>query len=230
MVYRCGRSDRMAPRPMRSLIPVSVALGLIPAILSSAFMAGCGITRGSVGANAAGVPVVSSSFTSAAPAFSPAPGAYSSAQTVALSDATSGAVLYYTTDGTTPTTSSNRYNGPIMVSSATTIRAIAAASGYANSAVANGTYTIDTSVSVPSSASTQTVTISDETSGAVIYYTTDGSTPNTSSRRYTGPITVSNTETVKAIAIATGYAASQVGIYNADGSVGLNTSGQSSKP
>lgn len=192
-------------------------------------MAGCGITRGSVGANAAGVPVVPS-LTSTAPTFSPTPGTYSSAQTIALSDATAGAAIYYTSDGTTPTTSSSRYNGPITVSSSTTIYAIAVASGYANSAVANGTYTIGASVSSPSSASTQTVTISDATSGAVIYYTTDGSTPTTSSNRYTGPITVSSTETVKAIAIASGYAASQVGIYNADGSVGLNTSGQSSKP
>ncbi len=152
------------------------------------------------------VPVV------ATPAFSPAAGTYSSAQSVTLSDATSGATIYYTTNGTTPTTSSTQYTGPITVSSTETLQAIAAATGDTNSAVASATYTINAPVvatptfspAAGTYSSAQSVTLSDATSGATIYYTTNGTTPTTSSTRYTGPITVSSTETLQAIAAATG--------------------------
>ncbi len=79
----------------------------------------------------------------ATPTFSPAAGTYSSAQTVTITDGTSGAAIYYTTDGTTPTTSSSQYSGPITVSSSETIEAIATASGYTTSAVATAAYTIN---------------------------------------------------------------------------------------
>ena len=82
----------------------------------------------------------------ATPAFSPAPGSYSSAQTVTISDATTGASIYYTTDGTTPTTGSTLYSGSITVNSTETIEAIAAAAGFSNSAVATATYTINAPV------------------------------------------------------------------------------------
>jgi hypothetical protein len=79
----------------------------------------------------------------ATPTFSPAAGTYSSAQTVTISDTTPEATIYYTTDGTAPTTSSTVYSSPISVSSTETIEAIATASGYANSAVASAAYTIN---------------------------------------------------------------------------------------
>ena len=83
----------------------------------------------------------------ATPAFSVAGGTYSSAQFVILSDTTSGAVIHYTTDGSTPTSSSPTYSGTITVSSSETLQAIAVASGYASSATASAAYTITGSTS-----------------------------------------------------------------------------------
>ena len=78
----------------------------------------------------------------ATPTFSPAAGTYSSAQNVTLSSSTAGATIYYTTDGAVPTAESTLYTAPIAVSQTTTIKAIAVAEGYDNSAVASATYTI----------------------------------------------------------------------------------------
>ena len=61
----------------------------------------------------------------ATPTFSPEAGNYTEAQTVTINCDTDGATIYYTTDGTTPTNEKTQYNGPITVSTATTIKAIA---------------------------------------------------------------------------------------------------------
>ncbi len=85
----------------------------------------------------------------AAPTFSPAAGTYTSEQAVTISDATSGATIYYTGNGTAPTTSSTRYTGPIRVSSTETLRALAVATGDTDSAVASAAYTMDSEVPDP---------------------------------------------------------------------------------
>ena len=152
-----------------------------------------------------------------APVLSPAPGTYATAQTVTISDATPGTTIYYTTDGTTPTSASDIYGSPIGVSGSETVQAMAAEAGYNNSPVAGGTYTIAAQLPSPTFSlpagtysTSQSVAISDATAGTIIYYTTNGSTPTTSSTAYSGPITVSATETLEAIAVETGYTSSPV--------------------
>jgi hypothetical protein len=76
------------------------------------------------------------------PTLSPAPGTYATAQTLSIADSLSGAAIYYTVDGSTPSTNSPRYTGTFTVSATTTVQAIATASGYNPSGVAGGIYTI----------------------------------------------------------------------------------------
>jgi len=156
----------------------------------------------------------------ATPAFSVAGGTYTSTQSVTISDSTPGVIIYYTTNETTPTTASTKYTGAIIVGSTETIEAIAVAPGYSNSGVATAAYTINVSLPVAATptfspaagtyTSVQSVTISDSTSGAAIYYTTNGSTPTAGSTAYSGSITVGSTETLTAIAVASGYSNSAV--------------------
>ena len=71
------------------------------------------------------------------PTFSPTPGVYATTQTVTIMSATPGALINYTTDTSTPSnTAGMPYTGPITIGSTTTVKAIAYATGYTNSAVA----------------------------------------------------------------------------------------------
>jgi hypothetical protein len=151
------------------------------------------------------------------PAMTPAPGYYSTTQTVTLKEPVAAAAIYFTTDGSTPTAASTRYTTPLSIPATTTVKAMAIASGYADSQIATGLYAIVSPTPVISpnggyiySGQSATVTITDSAAGAQIFYSTDGSTPTVSSTLYSGPITVSTTKTIKAIALAPGYPASVV--------------------
>lgn len=153
----------------------------------------------------------------ATPTFSPAAGTYNQTQMVVIADATSGATIYYTTDGSMPTATSAVYSSPIAVASNETLKAVALASGYSVSAVATATYTITPPAATPSFSpaagtypAAQTVKISDATPGASIYYTTDGTTPSTGSTLYSSALPVKSSETIQAVAIAAGYSSSAV--------------------
>jgi hypothetical protein len=78
----------------------------------------------------------------ATPTFSPASGTYASAQTVTIADSTPNASIYYTTNGTTPSTGSTLYTGPIQIATSETLSAIALAPGFSQSADATASYTI----------------------------------------------------------------------------------------
>ena len=160
----------------------------------------------------------------ATPTFAPASGtSFSSTLSVSIADATPSATIYYTTDGSTPTTGSQLYSAPFIISSTTTVNAIAVATGYTQSAQGSASYTYSPTVppvaatptftptSGTSFSSTLSVSIADTTPSASIYYTADGSTPTTSSQLYSAPFTISATTTLNAIAIATGYTQSAQG-------------------
>jgi uncharacterized repeat protein (TIGR03803 family) len=150
--------------------------------------------------------VSGSGGTVAAPSFSPGAGTYSTAQTVLINDSTSGASIRYTTDGSTPSeTAGTLYTGSISISATTILKAIAYETGMTDSPVTTGTYTITLPPAAPvfspgagtyTSAPTVTITSSGATA---IYYTTNGSTPTSSSTLYTGPITISTSLTLEAI-------------------------------
>ena len=147
-----------------------------------------------------------------APAISPGTESFTGSVSVTISDATPGATIYYTTNGSAATASSTKYTGPITVSSTETINAIASSTGLILSTQTSATFTSTAQAASPvfslatgTYSTSQSVTISDSTTKAVIHYTLDGSTPTASSPVYSAALTVSATETVSAIAIATGY-------------------------
>jgi Bacterial Ig-like domain (group 3)/Chitobiase/beta-hexosaminidase C-terminal domain len=153
----------------------------------------------------------------AQPLFMPAGGTYTSPQFVTITDTTPGAVIHYTTDGTTPSLSSPVFNpaSPIMVTSSGTIKALAIVPGYATSPEAAATYTIAALAPVISPPTDFyfppiSVTITDGTPNAVIRYTTDGTTPTATSPVYGGTFTVTSPERVRAIATAPNLAPSAV--------------------
>ena len=80
--------------------------------------------------------------TVATPTATPVAGTYEGSQSVTLASATEGATIYYTDDGSTPTTASTEYSGAITVSATKTIKAIAVKEGMYDSAVLTAAYTI----------------------------------------------------------------------------------------
>ncbi len=156
-------------------------------------------------------------FDSAAPSSSAsvAGGAYTSAQSVTLScDDGSGSgckAIYYTTDGGTPTTGSNVYGGAIDVSVDTTLKFFAVDVAGNQESVRTVIYQIDTDAPTVSatpggssvvSGTNVTLECSDSGSGcAAIYYTLNGSTPDTGSTVYAEPISITAAVTIKFLAV-----------------------------
>lgn len=161
----------------------------------------------------------SPTVTAAMPTFTPADGmTFASALSISLADSTSGATIYYTTDGTTPATSSSVYSGTFTIKTTTTVKAMATASGASQSQVATATYTAIPAAAAPTFTpatgttfpATLSVTLNDTTPNATIYYTTNGTTPTTSSSVYSGPITINATTTIEAMTTAASYTQSAV--------------------
>ncbi|MFA6127554.1 MAG: chitobiase/beta-hexosaminidase C-terminal domain-containing protein [Bacteroidales bacterium] len=165
--------------------------------------------------------VVTASYTikCVEPEFSPLPGTYSGTPTITLSTATAGASIRYTTNGSTPTsTSGTLYSSGITLASSATVKAIAYKTGMANSDVVSGDYVIQSLVDAPDFSpapgtynTIQSVSLTSTTLGASIRYTLDGTTPSESTGTvYSSPISIDATTTIKAIAYKAGMTASSV--------------------
>ena len=130
---------------------------------------------------------------------------------VTITCATPNSTIHYTTDSSIPTASSTAYSVPFSVTSPTTVKAIATHAVLPSSDVAELAISQVATPTIQNNGS-NAISITTVTDGATIYYTTDGSTPTTSSTEYTGPLTdnVSNV-TIKAIAAKAGMITSAVG-------------------
>lgn len=152
----------------------------------------------------------------ATPSFTVDEGTYNEAKSVEINCGTDGATIYYTTDGTDPTTSSSVYSSAIAVNASTTIKAFAVKDGMTNSGIASATYTLKCAtpeITVPAGVflDTKEVTMT-SSDGASIYYTIDGSEPTSSSTAYdpSNKPSISATTTLKAIATKSGWSDSEV--------------------
>jgi sugar lactone lactonase YvrE len=150
--------------------------------------------------------------------FSPAAGTYSTVQTITLSESIPSATIYYSASGVINTSGFVAYTTPIQlaIGGAESIQAYATESGYQQSNYTTAIYTMNLptapapvfSIGSGSYSSAQTVTITDSASSTNIFYTTNGRTPTQYSTPYTGPITVSASETLAAVALGGGYSPS----------------------
>lgn len=152
----------------------------------------------------------------AAPKIAVAVNASGTAMTVTLTHSSSGALIYYTTDGSDPASSSTRiaYSGAFEIASTTEIRAIAdCGDSYKGSNELTYTVTV-TKADAPRAvlvdgdmqdeyvSSGSKITLMNE-NGDKVYYTTDGSTPTTGSSAASATgITVTGSMTLKAIAVS----------------------------
>lgn len=127
-----------------------------------------------------------------------------------ITTTTTRSTIYYTTDGSEPSSSNGTYTIPFAVNEQTTIKAFVTRTGFSDSEVTTKTIY---KVATPSIENTEAsvISITTATSGATIYYTTDGSEPTTSSTPYTEPVTITaSSVTIKAIAVKDGMINSAV--------------------
>ncbi len=151
----------------------------------------------------------------AVPSVDPASGNYTDSVQVTMSTVEANGAIYYTLDGSTPTTASAKYASPLTLTSTTTVSAISVAPSKTPSQIAKRTYTISATAIDPPYFSPLggtfdndvTVTIKSNSAGTTICYTTDGSSPTCNSngcaspsQTYSSPIIVASSRNVIAIA------------------------------
>ena len=114
----------------------STPAGNFPVTVTST---GGGVTRTTVFTLNVAAAVVS---TVVPPTITPNGGSFTNSVSVALATASSGASIYYTTDGSSPTQSSKLYTGAMTLTASTVVKAKAFKSGYNPSAEASASFTL----------------------------------------------------------------------------------------
>ncbi|AIC14489.1 exported or cell surface associated protein of unknown function containing glycoside hydrolase/deacetylase and HYR-domains [Nitrososphaera viennensis EN76] len=138
----------------------------------------------------------------------PKAGAYNAPQSVTLTPLLANSTIHYTTDGSTPTANSTTYTGPIQISKSTDLKLIAVDLQGDAGNVTTLSYVIDTTAPTVTASpaggtysTAQSVVLApSESNSTKIYYTTDGSTPTTSSTEYVTSIAIASTTTLKFVA------------------------------
>ena len=152
----------------------------------------------------------------AAPSFSHLSGTYNNSFGLWIHSTTPGAQIRYTVNGPTPNASSPLYTPPYNVTQTNaTIKAIAICAGRTPSTVVTHSYILKPlnpsfSLAEGTYETAQTCTLTCATAGATIHYTTNGSIPSSSSPVYGSPINFSQSTTIKAIAVKSGFSNSDV--------------------
>ena len=146
--------------------------------------------------------------TTATPIIAPGSKTITAPTTVTITSPVAGAAIYYTVNGTMPTTSSTKYSAPFTVSGSDVVTAFAVSSGQASDAAVAYYFDAPTPVIAPATeiiTKSTPIAITDTNASAHIYYTTDNSDPtvsgNPAATLYAGPITVSASTTIRAAAL-----------------------------
>ena len=150
------------------------------------------------------------------PTIHPAGGLCKEGTLVRIETSNPRASIYYSTDGTEPSISSNRYVNPIIIDKCMTIKTIAVIEGLGSSAVVEEAYRVKVedpilSIKDKSIVDYDALSITTTTSDATIIYTLDGTEPSLSNGTvYDGPISIERTLTVKTRAFKDGLEPSNV--------------------
>jgi len=165
------------------------------------------------------------------PIFSSPAGEYNGSLVLSMTTSTADGEIWYTTNGNSPridipNTFTKLYQSPISIFETVSVKAMTVKDGLVNSPITSSRYEITDPkiVSNPTFSlqpgqysGPQTISLATLTEGASIYYTTNGNvpnveSPNTFTKLYTMPFTLSTNTTARAIAVKTGWKPSAVSV------------------
>lgn len=155
------------------------------------------------------------SFKVSSPLITPSTGKYGLDQIVSINNSTDYSAIYYTTDGSNPSSASSLYVTPLTVSKPVTIKAVAYRYGwsYSETIQANFSFQPDSPNFYPAGGiydSTFDMIISPLIVGSGIFFTDDDSTPDATKTQFTAPVPITSSKMVKTVAVKEGMETSIV--------------------